>query len=121
MSERFDQLQARHNELILRAALERRQLAGTASEIKQRLGAVDQAVNVMRGLARNPMVLAGGVAVLAMIGPRRLLRWASHSTLFVTTARSVMRVRQDRMATRQIGEASLAAKSAVGAKKNNEK
>ncbi|MGH8176001.1 MAG: YqjK family protein [Steroidobacter sp.] len=92
MSERFDQLQARHNELTLRAALERRQLAGTAAEIKQRLGAVDQAVNIMRGLARNPIVIAGGVAVLAMIGPRRLLRWASHSALLVTTARSAMRL-----------------------------
>jgi hypothetical protein len=45
-------------------------------------------------MVRNPAVLIGGVAVVALIGPKRLLSWVSRGALIYTTARRFMRLRR---------------------------
>jgi hypothetical protein len=82
MSERFDQLTARHNALLERCELQRMHLARTTQDIERRLGRVDRGVAVVRRLTRNPVLVVGGVAVIALIGPRRLLRLASEALVF---------------------------------------
>jgi hypothetical protein len=90
MSERFDLLKARHAQLRLRSAIQRRELANLSTDIRQRLYRVDRGVNVVRRVARKPAVIAGVVAILAWLGPRRLLGWATRSALAFTTAQRLM-------------------------------
>ena len=48
MSQRFDQLAAKHSNLLARCAVQRRQLGESAEEIEHELGGVD------RGTRRSP-------------------------------------------------------------------
>lgn len=94
MSERFNQLMARHSNLRLRSAVQRRQLGETMNEIEHHLSGVDRGIAVARRWVKNPAVLVGGVALVAMVGPRRLMRWASRGILVYSTAKRFIRLRQ---------------------------
>jgi hypothetical protein len=91
MSERFDQLSARHRQLRLRSEVQRRELSGVIEDVKQRLSSVDQSVAALRRFVRHPAVIAGGVAFVAMIGPRRLLSVASRGAMWLPLARELVR------------------------------
>ncbi|HLS82276.1 MAG TPA: YqjK family protein [Steroidobacter sp.] len=93
MSKRFDQLTARHRELRQRVALQRGDLALAAQDVRRRLHTVDRGVNALRSLARNPLVIAAGLAAVALIGPRRMVRWASHGALLASTAQRLLKSR----------------------------
>lgn len=93
MSDRFDQLTTHHSNLRARCALQRQHLAMTAHEIEQQLSGVDRGVTLVRNFARSPALVMGGVAIVALLGPKRLLRWASRGALFYTTARRLLRLR----------------------------
>jgi YqjK-like protein len=93
VSERFDQLVAKHKSLRARIDLERHHLGQTVQHIEQQLGGVDRGVTVVRNLVSKPALIVGGVALLALIGPRRVLRWLSRGAMFVATARRVMQLR----------------------------
>jgi hypothetical protein len=92
VSERFDQLAARHRALRAHSALQRDSLGRTARDIEARLGVIDRRVAALRGVLRHPAVLAGGVAIVALIGPKRLLRWVSRGALMYTTASRLRRL-----------------------------
>ena len=86
MSERTLTLAQRRSALRAHCALQREQLARAPStRSKPRLGAVDRGIN-----ARAPLCgaadcwLSGGLALLVVIGPRRLFRWAGRGAVFVT-------------------------------------
>jgi YqjK-like protein len=91
VSERFKQLTARHSQLRARSAQQRQDLAQTADEIESKLSGIERGVAIVRGVARKPALLIVGVALIALLGPNRLLRWASRGALFYSTARRVMR------------------------------
>jgi YqjK-like protein len=91
MSERFNQLSARHSHLRARSALQRQHLGQTADEIESKLRGIDRGVAFVRGVARKPALLIGGVALIALLGPKRLLRWAGRGAVLYSTARRVMR------------------------------
>lgn len=93
-SQRFHQLSAKHSNLRLRSAVQRRQLGSTMNEIEHHLSGLDRGIGAAQRLARNPAVLIGGVAVVALIGPKRLMRWVSRGALIYTTARRFLRLRQ---------------------------
>ena len=93
MSDRFDQLTAHHSNLRVRCALQRQHLANVGKEIEQQLSGVDRGVKLVRNVVRSPALVMGGVAVIALLGPKRLLRWASRGALFYTTARRLLRLR----------------------------
>jgi len=92
MSARFDQLRARHDQLRLRSAIQRRELAELSTSIRQRLNRVDRGINIVRRVVRKPAVIAGGIAILALLGPRRLLGLATRSALVLTTAQRLARL-----------------------------
>jgi YqjK-like protein len=92
MSERFDQLKARHDQLRLRSAIQRRELAQLSASIRQRLDRVDRGVNIVRGVVRKPLAIAAGFAILALLGPRRLLGLVTRSALVLTTAQRLARL-----------------------------
>jgi hypothetical protein len=89
MSERFDQLNAKHRDLRERGAVQRAHLAQTAEEIEGQLGKVDRGVSVVRRVARNPVLIVAGIAIVTLVGPRRLLSFASRALVFYSTARRV--------------------------------
>lgn len=93
-SERFNQLVARHSNLRLRAAVQRRELGATMSEIERHLSGLDRGIGAAQRLIKNPVVIAGGVALVALVGPKRLVRWASRGALIYSTARRFIRLRR---------------------------
>jgi len=99
MSDRFDQLSAHHSHLLTRIAVQRRQLAESAEEIGHELGRLDRGVAAIRRLLRSPAMIGGAVVVVALLGPRRLLRWSSRGLMFYSTARQLLRLRRESVAT----------------------
>lgn len=94
MSERFDQLITQHSNLRLRSAVQRRQLGETMHEIEHHLSGLDRGITAARRLVHSPAVIAGGVAIFALLGPRRLMRWATRGVLVYSTAKRFMRLRR---------------------------
>nr|WP_298725446.1 YqjK family protein [uncultured Steroidobacter sp.] len=93
-SERFHQLATKHSNLRLRAAVQRRQLGASMDQIEHHLSGLDRGVGAAQRLLKNPAVLIGSVAVVALIGPKRLVRWVSRGALIYSTARRFIRLRQ---------------------------
>jgi hypothetical protein len=92
MSQRFDQLHAHHSNLLARIAVQRRELAETAEEIQHELGRVDRGVAAIRRVLSSPVLIGGAIAVVALVGPRRLLRWSSKGLMLYSTARQLLRL-----------------------------
>lgn len=99
MSKRFDQLSAHHSNLLARCAVQRRQLGESAEEIEHELGRLDRGVAVVRRVLRSPAMIGGAIAVVALVGPRRMLRWATSGLMWYSTARSLLRLRRESVAT----------------------
>jgi hypothetical protein len=93
-SERFNQLAAKHSNLRLRAAVQRRELGTTMNEIEHQLSGVDRGIARVSRVLRNPAVIVGGVALVAMVGPKRLMRWITKGAVLYSTAKRVIRLRQ---------------------------
>jgi hypothetical protein len=98
VSQRFDQLSAHHSNLLARCAVQRRQLGESAEEIEHELGRVDRGLAAVRRVLRHPAMIGGAVAVVALVGPRRLLRWATKGLMWYSTARSLVRLRRESVA-----------------------
>jgi hypothetical protein len=94
VSERFTQLTAHHSNLRLRSAVQRRQLGQTMNEIEQQLSGLDRGIEVTRKLIKSPAVIVGGVAIFALVGPRRLMRWATRGALVYSTVKKIARLRR---------------------------
>jgi hypothetical protein len=71
-SERFNQLVTKHSKLRLRSAVQRRELGSTMNDIEHRLSGLDR----------------------ALVGPKRLIGWASRGALIYTTARRFINLRR---------------------------
>jgi hypothetical protein len=93
MSQRFDQLSARHSNLLARCAVQRRQLAESAEEIQHELGRLDRGLEAVRRVLRSPALIGGAIAVVALVGPGRLLRLATRGLMLYSTARQLLRLR----------------------------
>lgn len=95
-SERFNQLVHKHSNLRLRLAMQRRQLGASMNEIEHHLSGLDRGIGAAQRLIKHPAVLVGGVALVALVGPKRLMRWASRGALIYSTTKRFMRLRQAR-------------------------
>lgn len=93
-SERFNQLIAKHSNLRLRSAVQRRELGSTMNEIEHHLSGLDRGIGVAQRFIKNPAVIVGGVALVALVGPKRLVSWASRGALLYSTARRFIRLRR---------------------------
>ena len=93
-SERFNQLAAKHSNLRLRSAVQRRELGATMNAIEHQLGGLDRGLGAAQRWIKNPAVIIGGVALVALVGPKRLVRWASRGALIYSTARRFIRLRR---------------------------
>ena len=102
MSQRFDQLHAHHSNLLARIAVQRQQLGETAEEIEHELGRVDRGLAVVRRVLSSPVLICGAIAVVALVGPRRLTRWSTRGLMLYSTARQLLRLRRESAAATQM-------------------
>ena len=98
MSQRFDQLNAHHSNLLARVAVQRAELGTTAEEIEHQLGRVDRGLAAIRGVLKSPVMIGGVIAVVALVGPRRLARWSTKGLMLYSTARQLLRLRRESVA-----------------------
>ena len=91
-SDRESELLARMATLRARAAIQRRHLAQTSLQIESQLGGLDRNVHIIRNVVGRPAVLAGGIALVVLVGPKRMLRWAGRGLVLWTSARRVLRI-----------------------------
>lgn len=92
MSDRTESLARKRRALRAHCAVQRNELAYIADQVEARLEPVDRGINIVRYYATRPLVLTAGVALLAFLGPRRLLRWAGRSAFLVSTGSRVLRM-----------------------------
>jgi hypothetical protein len=91
MSERFNQLTAHHSNLRARCAIQRQHLGENADEIERHLAGVDRGIRVVRRVMRNPGIIIAAAALIAVLGPRRLLGWASRGAVLFSTVQRIRR------------------------------
>ena len=90
MSDRQQELAARRQALRAQSEIQREYLSRTVEDIETRLAGIDRGIDIARRVVRKPIVLAGGIALVALIGPRRLLRIAGRSEVLFSTGRRIM-------------------------------
>lgn len=74
--------------------MQRNELGATVSQIEHQLGGVDRGIAAARRWVRNPAVIVGGVALVALVGPKRLMRLATRGAMVYSTARRFIRLRR---------------------------
>lgn len=90
MFNRAQQLAARRSRLRTQCAIQRRHLGEVTGAIESQLGRVDQVVNSVRGLITHPAAITGALALLVLIGPRRVLRWTTQGAFYYSAAKRMM-------------------------------
>jgi hypothetical protein len=89
MTSRAEQLALRRRALQLRCALQRQQIAFLSHDIERQLLTADRVINVVSTFARNPIALVATAAGVIMLGPWRILKWASQGVLLFKLARRI--------------------------------
>ena len=79
MNERLFAIEARRARLIERAAREREDVAFALQSLSRPLGFIDRCIGVVRYFVARPPLIAGVVLVLALLRPRRALKWAQRA------------------------------------------
>jgi uncharacterized protein YjeT (DUF2065 family) len=91
MSARSEHLAHQRESLKLRSASQRAELARTIGSIQYRLSGIDRGVSTLRRIGAKPIVIGAGIAVLALIGPKRMFRWVGRGALAAGTARRLLK------------------------------
>jgi hypothetical protein len=92
VSERRQRLALRRKALLAHCAVQRGELSSQVQQIEARIASVDRAINIVRRYAAQPLLLVGGLALLIMVGPRRIFRWTGRSAVLITAGRRVARL-----------------------------
>jgi YqjK-like protein len=92
MSDRQRELAERRQALRAQSEIQREHLGRTVEDIESRLVGIDRGIEIARAVIKKPVVLAGAIGLVALIGPRRLLRIAGKSAVLFATGRRVMRL-----------------------------
>jgi hypothetical protein len=92
MSERQRELAARREALLAQSAIQREVFGRTVQDIETRLTGIDRGIEIARHIVKKPIVLAGGIALVTLIGPRRLLRIAGRSAVLYASGRRILRL-----------------------------
>jgi hypothetical protein len=90
MSARLQELRSKREALLIRSAQQRGQLSDEVHELETQLQGIDRGLAMARRIVKHPMMLAGGIALVALIGPRKILRIASRGAAVYSTGRRVL-------------------------------
>ncbi|NJO12610.1 MAG: hypothetical protein HC872_03150 [Gammaproteobacteria bacterium] len=91
MSGRSEELAERIQELQARCEEQRQEFSMDAGAVELRLRRVDRGLQLVRRAATTPVLVGVAVATLLLLGPKRILGWASRALLMVTTLRRLSR------------------------------
>lgn len=75
MSAKLIELAERRTTLVAKAATQRTELSQALEPWREPLAVVDQGMRVARYLKRHPALSIGAAAAMAVLRPRRTLRW----------------------------------------------
>lgn len=114
MSTRSEQLAAKRAALRTQSAVQREHLVDSVRDIETRLAGIDRGIEVARRVVKHPLVLAGGIALIALIGPRKILNVASRAALFLSTGRRVVRMLGGRATRSRLESVATARRRDVG-------
>ncbi|PZN33540.1 MAG: hypothetical protein DIU71_04820 [Proteobacteria bacterium] len=89
MSKRLEELKERHALLLMQCDVQRVQFGAALDQVEAHLGGVDRAIDIGRRILQRPLLLAGGLAVIAFAGRKRLVRWIGRGALLLSMARRV--------------------------------
>lgn len=92
MSNRLEDLASKRAALIAQSTSQRAHLKENIDDIETHLAGIDRGVEVARRILKHPLVLAGGIALFALIGPGKILRIASRGALLFSTGKRVMKL-----------------------------
>jgi YqjK-like protein len=92
MTDRQLELVARREALRAETARQREHMDALARDIQARLSGIDRSIDMVRTVAAKPLVIAGAIAVVALVGPRRLLSIAGRGAMFLTTGGRVLKM-----------------------------
>lgn len=92
MSDRQRELADRREALCAQSAIQREHLGVIARDIEARLVGVDRGIELARSVISKPTVIAAAIAVVAFVGPRRLMSLAGRGAVFLTAGRRVLKM-----------------------------
>lgn len=89
MTGRADQLAERRRLLQLHCALQRSEVAHLVDDMEVRLAKADRVIAAVGVVARNPVLLLGGISAILILGPWRIARWLSQGAMLFGIVRRV--------------------------------
>ena len=92
MSDRQHELAEKRRTLLAETDVQRERLTDLAFDIEQRLAGIDRSIHIMRTISKRPVLVAGAVAVIALIGPRRLLRAVTRGAALIASGRQISKL-----------------------------
>jgi hypothetical protein len=92
MPTRAEELAEKRRDLQTRCALQRQEAAFFSNDIEARLVSADRVINVVSSIARNPVALIATIAGAMILGPWRIMRWASQGALLFKVVRKVQQL-----------------------------
>lgn len=81
MNGRLTRLGERRRQLVVKAAAQRTMLAHDLEPWRARLALVDQGAAMLRRVGRHPVLIVGGILLLAIWRPRRAGKWLNRGWL----------------------------------------
>jgi hypothetical protein len=81
MNERLTALVERRARLVAQAASQRDELAEAAGPVRAVFSVADRGLSLAGHLKQHPLLLAGGVAAVAVLRPAFLLKWLKRGLL----------------------------------------
>lgn len=97
MSDRKVELAERHAALLLRAAVQRREVAREVAAVEARLHTVDHYLAVGRRVLLHPVVIASAVVVIAVVGRGRAFRLLGRTVLLMRGIRGLLQSVRERI------------------------
>jgi hypothetical protein len=89
MNNRPAELAQRRRDLRTRCELQRQQALFLCGHIESKLTAADHAVDVVTGIAKNPLLLVAAIAGTMILGPWRIMRWVGQGAMLYNVFRKV--------------------------------
>lgn len=84
-------LAERRATLVVRAASQRQELARAVAPWRTPLATLDQGLRIVRYLRQYPALLAGAAAIVTVLRPRALFKWARRGWLAWGVLRGIKR------------------------------
>ena len=97
MSERRAELAERRAALLLRAAVQRREVAREFEALEARLHLTDHYLAVGRRIVMHPLVIASTVVVIALLGRGRAFRLLGRTVLLTRGIRGLLQSARGRL------------------------